>query len=116
MNDLIVDVMNSYNDYIGKIPAGCDSIVMKLQEEDYEGALNLIVNFSEGCEWLKQVQLLLNENGYNNDMEFDIIHAFLQEINDGLEKKDFIIVSDIFEYEIKPFFKKCSLYKILQDN
>ncbi|KOP77742.1 hypothetical protein AMS59_13920 [Lysinibacillus sp. FJAT-14745] len=116
MNELIIDVMNSFNDYISKIPAGCDSIAMNLQQEDYEVALNLIVDFSEGFEWLKEVQLLLIKNEYNSNIDFDLIQGFLEEINTGLEKRDFIVVSDIFEYEIKPFFENCTPYEILEDN
>ena len=54
---------------------------------------------------------LLNENGLEVLFEVEKIHEFLNEMNDGLEIQDYVLVADMFEYEIAPFFEQAPLIK-----
>jgi len=111
MNNVITDVKKSYNEYLVKIPHYCQVIADLLRTTQEKESLKLILQFSEGVDWLIEVNVSLNKNGINSTLEIEKIHEFLSEINYGLEIRDFILVADIFEYEIKPFFESCSLYE-----
>lgn len=107
MSSEIKEIIEDYNGYINKLPSGCEKIVQFLSEDRIEDALASIVDLSEGIYWIVQVKEFLMNNmdiavGWN---EQEIIN-FLQEINEGLEIRDYVLVSDLIEYELIPFFLK----------
>lgn len=111
MKNVINDVKNSYNEYLVKIPYYCQVIADSLRTTQEKESLKLILQFSEGVDWLIEAGVLLDKNGVTSTLEIKKIHEFLSEINYGLEMQDYILVADMFEYEIKPFFESSSLYE-----
>lgn len=112
MNELIIETQQSYNDYLTKLIGGCDEIVGNLQSNNIHQALQLILQFSEGATWLVDINQKLATLGINNELKHESIQEYFSQINTGLEIQDFVLVSDMFEYEIKPFFESCTLYEI----
>lgn len=112
MQDLINETMDSYNHYIKKVIEGSLQIADKLREEELKEALALISDFSEGTIWLINVNRKMDELGYSVKLDIESIQTFLMEVNEGLQKQDYVIVADMFEYEILPFFEQLELYKI----
>lgn len=102
LNELLVD----YQQYLKKIAPGAIYISDKLKEEDLPAALAAISDFSEGMTWLTDATAHLKENGFEISLDTSHIKGFLIEINNGLEKSDFLLVSDIFEYEIAEYFER----------
>ena len=100
------ELIDSYNDYIKKVPAGCQKIADRLREDMIVEAMKDIINFSEGANWLSQASTFFQQNGISVDLETEKIHDYLNEINNGLEIQDYIVVADMFEYEILPFFEE----------
>lgn len=112
MIDLVRETMQSYNEYITALPLGCQEIADFLREDKIGEATKRILQFSEGMGWIIDANHLIAVNGIENLLEPEKIHEFLQEVNNGLEIQDFIIIADMFEYEIRPYFEECSLYEI----
>lgn len=112
MDELIIETQQSYNDYLAKLVSGCEEIVENIQSNNIQKALQLILQFSEGTTWLIDVNQKLSTLGFNNELKHEAIQEYLIQINSGLEMQDFVLVSDMFEYEIKPFFDSCTLYEI----
>ncbi|MEK5334327.1 hypothetical protein [Lysinibacillus sp. FSL W8-0992] len=112
MNELIIETQQSYNDYLAKLVKGCDDIVGNIQSNNLQQALQLILQFSEGATWLVDINQKLSTLGINNELKHESIQEYFSQINTGLEIQDFVLVSDMFEYEIKPFFESCTLYEI----
>ncbi|WP_339263841.1 hypothetical protein MKY07_03480 [Solibacillus sp. FSL W7-1472] len=104
MEKLIAETMESYNMYIKKVPTGAEYIANNLREDNINDGLQTIKDFSEGVIWLTEVSELLNRNGITAKLDIQKIKGFLIEINEGLEKQDYVLVADMFEYEIAPFF------------
>lgn len=100
------ELIESYNDYIKKVPTGCQIIADRLREDMIAEAMQGIIDFSEGANWLVQVSDYFQQNGVSVHFETEKIHDYLNEINSGLEIQDYIIVADMFEYEISPFFEE----------
>lgn len=105
MTNEVLEVIESYNNYIKAVPAGSNTIATLLREEDTQQALQMILNFSDGMNWLVQATELLQQNDVPVEFEIIKVQEFLKEINNGLEIQDFVLVADMFEYEIAPFFE-----------
>lgn len=99
------EVIESYNNYIINIPTGANYIAQCLREDDIQKALKGIKDFSEGVLWLSEASYLFEQNGKKTNLKIVKIEEFLNEINMGLERKDYVLVADMFEYEIAPFFE-----------
>ena len=106
MNTSIIEVIESYNSYIERISSGSLQIAEHLRKDEIDEAMQKILQFSEGMGWLIQASELLNKNDVKVTLEVEAINEFLQEINNGLEVMDYVIVADMFEYEISPFFEQ----------
>lgn len=105
MKDLIHETIETYNEYLKKVPNGTIYIATSLREDNEKDALQAIKDFSEGVIWLAEASELLNKNGATANLTIQRVHDFLMEINEGLEKQDYLLVADLFEYEITPFFE-----------
>lgn len=100
------EVVASYKDYIHNVPKGANYIAEQLAEGKYDEALVAIQDFSEGMLWLIEVKPLLEEHGVMIALPINQVQEFLVEINDGIAKKDWVLVADLFEYEIASFFEE----------
>lgn len=107
----LFEVIESYNNYIVKVPKGAIYLANCFREDKLQEALSAVTDFSEGVIWLSDVADLLNKSNYFVELNIEQIHEFLIEINEALEKQDYILVADLFEYEISPFFEQAQLIK-----
>ncbi|WP_322555628.1 hypothetical protein [Sporosarcina beigongshangi] len=102
------ELIESYNEYIKKMPTGCQKVADSLREDRISEAMQDIIDFSEGANWLAKMSEYFRENGILVNLETGKIHEYLHEVNSGLEIQDYIVVADMFEYEIMPFFDENS--------
>ncbi|RTQ94294.1 hypothetical protein [Lysinibacillus telephonicus] len=107
MTDIVLETIESYNEYLNKLPSGCIAIAKKFREDQIQAALLNVKDFSEGVIWLSEVSELLKKNSVNVESNIEKIHEFLTEINDALQIRDYHLVADLFEYEIAEFFEQC---------
>lgn len=101
-----IEIVDEYYKYVAKIPAGLQFIADNLRTDNVSTALNEILNFSEGITWINQMEEVLTEQGVNSNLNKHQLENYLNLINEGLEKQDFVLVADIFEYEILPYFEQ----------
>ena len=113
MNELN-EVVESYNEYLSNVGRGIAYISDCLREDKVSEGLLAIQDFSEGILWLSNASELMKKNGVLAELGINQLQEFLIEINDGLEKQDYILVADLFEYEIAPFFEQVSLAEKLE--
>lgn len=106
MDDILKETIESYNEYVNKLPVGSRIIAEKLREDQITEALNFIKDFTEGVMWLIDAGNLIEKNGITVYLVINSIQSYLSEINDGLQIQDYNLVADLFEYEIAPFFSK----------
>ena len=106
MENIIHETQESFYQYIERVATGSQTIADYLREDKIGEAIELIVQFSEGMGWLTKVVELMENHKYTIDINFSKINPFLKEINDGIERQDYVIVADMFEYEIQPFFEE----------
>ncbi|EIJ80521.1 hypothetical protein PB1_09177 [Bacillus methanolicus PB1] len=106
MTDIIYETQENFYQYIQRVVEGASTIADYLREDKIGEAMQLIVQFSEGVSWLTQVIVLMREHRYYIDIDPSKINKFFVEINEGLERQDYVITADMFEYEIQPFFEE----------
>lgn len=114
MMNLIYETQDSFYQYIERVAVGTQTIADYLREDRVGEAMQLIAQFSEGVAWLTKVIVLMKEHKYHINIDPSQINEFLLEINDGLERQDYVIVADMFEYEIKPFFEGAAKERFYQ--
>jgi len=106
------EVVNEYNNYIHAVSLGCVKLGEKLREENKSDALQDILNFSEGMQWITKANNYLIQNNINPTVDLTKIEEYLNEINDALQRQDYYLVADLFEYEITNYFDKMELVTI----
>ncbi|MGG2108516.1 hypothetical protein [Lysinibacillus pakistanensis] len=106
MDSKIIEVIESYNKYLEGLPKGCIAIAEQIRKNDIPQALQSILHFSEGASWLTTASDLLSKNNILVRFEVERVLEFLEEVNNGLSIQDYVLVADMFEYEIAPFFEE----------
>ncbi|MED4888215.1 hypothetical protein MKY88_03435 [Lysinibacillus sp. FSL R7-0073] len=112
MQEVIQESMESYNEYIRNVIPGTVSIANKLRMDEAKEALSMISDFTEGVIWMSDINEKLKGLGYSVELNINDIQEYLEEINEGLQNQDFILVADMFEYEISTFFEQLELYEV----
>lgn len=106
------EVISDYNDYISNIPSGSEYIYTRIRNGEIQEVIQPIINFSEGIGWIISVNNYLKTIDVALGIDENILQNILLELNNALDKQDFYLVADIFEYEIKDFFAGLSKIKI----
>lgn len=97
------ELKNELLEYLPRLLDGLEDMSRKFQMGQVENALSMLSDTTEGIDWVCQAfnALLPEKSIYING-----INAQLYEINNSLNNKDFVMVADLFEYEINPLLKK----------
>ncbi|QBD85199.1 hypothetical protein EQG73_08260 [Clostridium tetani] len=94
-----LEALETAKNYIDNLKEGIDSIYNYISEGKENDALSLIPDFAEGIEWLSQV-LVLTKDVHKKDLNMDELNDLLNEVVEAIENEDYILVGDLFKYEI----------------
>lgn len=72
-----------------------------LQNGDYFNGTNLIINITDGLEWIVQL-ITLRKDIYEEDMEVNKLMDNIKEVVEAFENEDYILIGDLLQYEISP--------------
>ncbi|MGP7818529.1 hypothetical protein [Niallia sp. 01092] len=101
--ELISESLETIKSYIPNLMNACIEIADFLRANKQTDALQLIVQFATGMEWMTQATTLLNQLEVAVDIEELMkVNNFLNEINEAISIEDYVLVADLFEYEINP--------------
>lgn len=103
MEQQVVEFLETYVEYLGKLQAASMTISEKLRADEASEALTIIRDFSEGLSWVAEGNTSLKNHAVDVPFDIEALEAFLNEINDGLTIRDYVLVADLFEYELEPF-------------
>ncbi len=100
------EIFESYIQYIDKLSVEIIKLAEYFRTDKLEFGLRGILDLSEGLTWLNlSNEYLVNKNKVK-EINFIAIQSYLLEINEGLEIGDYVLVADILEYEIAPYFEQ----------
>lgn len=102
------EVLNTAYEYIGKLVSGIDEMNNKFYAGNENSGCEMLALISEGLEWLMNALDLLNDN-VDTCGERSEIKEKANEVVEALENEDYILVADIFNYEINPNLNNINL-------
>lgn len=106
------DIVESFENYLDRLPKGSLWISEQLRKDNLHEAFKAIEDFSEGMLWMQEANIFLKQHEIKTNLDFMKITEFLLEINEGMILKDYILIADIFEYEIPSFFESVKIEKV----
>ena len=108
----LVELIESVQSYITKIPNGCTMIADYLREGDKVKAYNAITDFIEGINWLTESFNILLQYDYIISIEIEKLNQILREINEAIKLENDTLLADFLEYEMADFFENTvNIYK-----
>ena len=105
MNDKKKEILESANEYLDNLKNGVESIFNLIQESKEREAIELIPQVAEGMQWIDQV-LTATKDLLNIDEGLGIVNQYIEEISEALDNEDYILVGDLFNYEILPVLEE----------
>lgn len=99
------ETLCSVNEYLVKLKDGIKKIVNYIQEGKEHEAIQIIPNAAEGIDWVIQA-INLTKDAQKEEIAIDDINDHISEMVDAFENDDFILVGDLFEYEILPILDR----------
>ncbi|ACL70454.1 hypothetical protein [Halothermothrix orenii] len=114
--ELFSEGVQMLEDYLPKLKSGVYEIINLLEENRLSDAFSLIAKATEGLHWVIN-NLMLFRDFLLNDIEKEIdfkdfdnymsnTNNFFAEINRAIERRDYVLIRDLFEYEIVPKLEK----------
>ncbi|SQB35752.1 hypothetical protein [Clostridium cochlearium] len=94
-----LEALETATNYINNLKQAIDKIYNYISEGKENNAIALIPAFTEGVEWLSQV-LVLTKDVHKKDLNIDGLNDILKEVVEAIENQDYILVGDLFKYEI----------------
>lgn len=100
-----VEVLITANEYLFNLEKGIEQIIDYIENGNEVKACELIADASEGIGWIIDVVKLTKEI-HRGVLDIGTIEENIVEIVEALESEDYILVGDLFNYEVLPILEK----------
>lgn len=104
INDQI-KALQTADEYLVRLKSGVNDVVDLINDDKNEEACELIPLISEGLDWLIKV-IILTKESQKDEILISDSSEHLNEIVEGLDSKDYMLVGDLFNYEILPILDR----------
>ena len=111
--ELINETTETLIDYNQKLVSAIEKIMELLGEGKHSKALELLGPVLEGLQWVFDAVNGINNLVDNKIYDVNQLSPYLKEMLNALENEDYVLVSDLFEYEFVPVLS--SLQKSLEE-
>lgn len=98
------EVLITVNEYLDNLKEGMKNISDLIQDGKEQESFNFIAQVADGLQWIDEAFNSTKET-HNNELNLEPINEFIEEISEALENEDYILVSDLFVYEITPILE-----------
>lgn len=95
------ETLETANEYTVKLEAGIVEAVRLFKSGEEGQATNMISYIIDGMEWLSDA-MRLTAGIHNQEIDFEDINSKLLEVVEAFNNEDYILIADLFEYEILP--------------
>jgi len=102
LEQLINDTLNSCAEYIPKLKDASMEVAELIHSSDNKKALSMMPSIFEGLGWLVEAVNALQKHNCLLDIDLKVLMQKLEEVKSALEKRDYVLTADLFEYEIEP--------------
>lgn len=104
MNEKI-EALVTANEYLDNLKSGILQVVEAFQQEDEKRGCSLIPLVADGIKWITDV-VNLTRDVQNEEINISQIDEKLEEVVEAIENEDYILVGDLFNYEVLPIIEK----------
>lgn len=94
-----IEVLITAKEYIEELKKGVDNVAKYIQDGQEKNAFDLIAQIADGIEWLLKV-INLTEDYHQGKISENNINEKLFEIVQAFDNENYVLVSDLFKYEI----------------
>ncbi|QGU95066.1 hypothetical protein GOM49_08155 [Clostridium bovifaecis] len=94
-----IEILNTAQEYINSLKGGIIQTVNYYQNGEESKASDFIIKICDGIEWLAKA-LTLTHDVINSEEDLNQLNRKLEEIVEAFENEDYILISDLLEYEI----------------
>lgn len=88
-----------------------EKAVKYFHEGEDRKACELIAPIADGIQWVSEA-MMHTKNIHHQEITLQVMNEKLNEIVEALENEDFILIGDLFEYELKPILE--DIHKMLK--
>ncbi|MCI1477729.1 MAG: hypothetical protein LKH93_00305 [Clostridium beijerinckii] len=99
-----MEALRTANEYLENLLGGVKKVVNYIEQGEEEKGIDLIQPIADGIEWLLSA-VNLTQEAHKGSVEIGQINEKLGEVVDALENEDFVLVGDLFNYEILPILE-----------
>ncbi|KGM93170.1 hypothetical protein FDC62_11060 [Clostridium botulinum] len=105
MNNEKIEALITANEYLNNLELGIQQVVEAFQQEDENKGCSLIPLVADGIKWIMDV-VSLTRDVQKEKIDISQIDDKLEEVVKAIENEDYILVGDLFEYEILPILQE----------
>ncbi len=103
------EALQTANEYIENLIKGIEDCIKYLRADRVDEGANLIPLIVEGIQWIYDVVRLTKDVQKDEIDEKEIENKF-EELVEAIENQDFVLIADLFEYEILPVLNSWKAY------
>lgn len=105
MDKLIHETIGSLGEYLPILIEGCKEISRDLQTGNEAGGLDRLPLVLEGLQWVVDAVDGIKNNGETLGVDEKALMTHFKEMEGALEIGDYVLLADLFEYEIVPILE-----------
>ncbi|MCA0971574.1 hypothetical protein LCM20_13285 [Halobacillus litoralis] len=106
MKEIVTETINTLKFYLPNLIEGTKSTAEKFQAHKDSEALKVLPNIVEGIDWVYQAIAGIQKNGGLPKIDLEELSSILPETLRAIEVKDYVLLSDLLEYEIVHVLEK----------
>ncbi|MEY7998805.1 hypothetical protein AB8U03_01110 [Clostridium sp. Mt-5] len=95
------EALKTADEYMDNLKSGISSAVEKFQSGEENSALQIIPLVIDGLQWIVQV-VTLTKDIQKGEIDLFEFNKKLNEVVEAIENEDYVLIGDLFEYEIIP--------------
>lgn len=105
MLQLVLETLESCEEYIPKLISATSNIAFHLQSGNEAKGTELLEPVYEGIRWVIDAVNGIQLNGYPMDIDVSEMKEILVSMEEALEMRDYVLLADLFEYEMTPMLE-----------
>ncbi|WP_072984382.1 hypothetical protein [Clostridium cavendishii] len=98
------EVLKTANKYMDNLKIGINDAVELFQKGEISKGCSLIPDISKGIEWIIEV-ITLTKDVQTEEINISEIDKKFKEVVEAFENEDYILIGDLFNYEILPMLE-----------
>ncbi|MCL5781231.1 MAG: hypothetical protein M1119_10135 [Firmicutes bacterium] len=102
MRELIKETLQSCQEYMPVLISAVGDAAFLLQSGDEARGVQLVIKIIDGLQWVIDAVQGVQQNGFSLNIDITDIAVHFQQLESALTIRDYVLVADLFEYEIAP--------------